>query len=152
VTRQTRFIIAIGLIVTAALFIGLLPGTPTVTAAPPPRPTLTPTPYSTPSKGSPFGSYIELRLPTDNINLWTVVQWQDAQGGWHDVENWRGILDEINQHKGDKLWWVYPRDYGKGPFRWQVYQSPGGALLATSHSFNLPGDASQRVIVEVTLK
>ena len=151
-TRQTRFIIVIGLIVAAALFIGLLPGTPSVTAAPPPRPTLTPTPYSTPSTGNPFGSYIELRLPTDNINLWTVVQWQDAQGGWHDVENWRGILDEINQHKGDKLWWVYPRDYGTGPFRWQVYQNPGGTLLATSYSFNLPGSDSQRVIVEVTLK
>jgi hypothetical protein len=151
-TRQTHFIIAIGLIIVVALLIGLLPGTPSVTAAPPPRATLTPTPYSMPSAGNPFGSYIELRLPTDNINLWTVVQWQDSLGGWHDVETWRGILDEINRHKGDKLWWVYPRDYGKGPFRWQVYQSPGGALLATSSSFNLPAAANQRVIVEVTLK
>jgi hypothetical protein len=151
-TRQTRFIIVVGLIVITVLFMSLLPGTPSVTAAPPPRATLTPTPSGAPLTGNPSGSYIELRLPTDNINLWTVVQWQDSQGGWHDVENWRGILDEINQHKGDKLWWVYPRDYGKGPFRWQVYQSPGGSLLATSRSFNLPGDASQRVIVEVTLK
>lgn len=152
-THPTRIIVVLGLIIMAALFIGWLPGTPTVTAAPPPpRPTLTPTPSRIPSTGSSFGSYIELRLPTDNINLWTVVQWQDSLGGWHDVESWRGILDEIKQHKGDKRWWVYPRDYGKGPFRWQVYQSPGGTVLATSPSFNLPGNARQRVIVEVTPK
>jgi hypothetical protein len=150
-TRQTRFIIAIGLLVTVALFSGVLFGTPSASAAPPPRPTLTPTPLAATFPGNPFGSYIELRLPTDNVNLWTAVQWQDSQGGWHDVENWRGILDEINQHKGDKLWWVYPRDYGKGPFRWQVYQSPGGKILATSRSFNLPGSANQRVIIELTL-
>jgi hypothetical protein len=150
-TRQIRFIIAIGLLVTAALFLGVLSDTPSASAAPPPRPTLTPTPLAATSPGNPIGSYIELRLPTDNINLWTVVQWQDSQGGWHDVENWRGILDDINQHQGEKVWWVYLRDYGKGLFRWQVSQNPGGKVLVTSHTFNLPGSANQHVIVEVTL-
>ncbi len=133
-----------------ALLMSLWSNTPAATAAPPPpRPTLTPTPYVVPAKIA--GSYIELRVPTDNIKLWTVVQWQDPQGRWHDVETWRGILDEINQHKGDKRWWVYPRDYGKGPLRWLVYDQPNGQLLVTSRSFNLPGGSNQRVIVEVTL-
>lgn len=114
---------------------------------PPPRPTLTPTPYASPS----VGTYIELRVPTDDLNLWTVVQWQDAQGRWHDVETWRGTLDEIHDHKGDKTWWVLPGEYGQGPCRWLVYDRAGGKLLATSHSFYLPG-AHQRVIVEVVLK
>jgi hypothetical protein len=130
---------------------GLWTSTPTATAAPPPpRPTLTPTPYVAP--GRSVGSYIELRVPTDNLNLWTVVQWQDVQGHWHDVDTWRGSLDEINNHKGDKLWWVYARDYGTGPFRWVIYDQPDGQLLATSRSFNLPAATNQHEIVEVTLK
>jgi hypothetical protein len=138
-----------GLLCAVTLIAGLWTSTPTATAAPPPpRPTLTPTPYAARS----VGSYIELRVPTDNINLWTVVQWQDTQGNWHDVETWRGILDEINNYKGDKRWWLYPRDYGTGPFRWAIYDQPNGHLLATSRSFNLPAAANQHEIVEVTLK
>jgi hypothetical protein len=138
-----------GLLCAVTMIAGLWTSTPTATAAPPPpRPTLTPTPIAARSTGS----YIELRVPTDNINLWTVVQWQDAQGNWHDVETWRGILDEINNHKGDKLWWVYPRDYGKGPFRWAIFDRPDGQLLAVSRSFNLPAAANQHEIVEVTLR
>jgi hypothetical protein len=149
-TLQKFIFTLFGLICAVALLAGLGPNTPTATAAPPPRPTLTPTPYVAPAKIA--GSYIELRVPTDNIKLWTVVQWQDPQGNWHDVETWRGILDEINQHKGDKRWWVYPRDYGTGPFRWLVYDQPNGQVLVTSRSFNLPGGPNQHVIVEVTLK
>jgi len=140
-----------GLMCAVTLLAGLWTSTPTATAAPPPpRPTLTPTPYAMPSRSA--GSYIELRVPADNIALWTVVQWRDLQGNWHDVETWRGILDEINNHKGDKLWWVYPRDYGKGPFRWVIYDRPDGQVLAASRSFNLPAAANLHEIVEVTLK
>ncbi|CAG0930328.1 hypothetical protein TFLX_01660 [Thermoflexales bacterium] len=150
-TLRKNFFSLLGL-ACAALLIGLGMSTPTATAAPPPpRPTLTPTPILI-VPGQSVGSYIELRVPTDNLKLWTVVQWQDPQGRWHDVETWRGVLDEINQHKGDKLWWVYPRDYGKGPFRWVIYDQPNGQMLAASRSFNLPGASNQHVIVEVTLK
>ncbi len=150
-TLRKFIFIALTLSCVAALLASLWSSTPTAQAAPPPpRPTLTPTPNIV--RGQSTGSYIELRVPTDNINLWTVVQWQDPQGAWHDVETWRGILDEINQHKGDKLWWVYPRDFGTGPFRWLVYDRPNGQVLAASRSFNLPGASNQHVIVEVTLK
>lgn len=111
----------------------------------PPRPTLTPAPH-----GSP-GARIELRLPTDNLNLWTVVQWQDRAGNWHEVEGWRGVLDSLNNHTGDKTWWVLSYSYGAGPMRWLVYDRAGGQLLATSQSFSLP-EANQHVIVEVKLK
>lgn len=138
---------AAGLVLLVIVFSALFAGTPAATAAPPPRPTLTPTPsYSY----SPHYSYLELRVPTDNKHLWTEVQWQDSTGGWHTVDGWQGILDNIHEHIGIKQWQVYPRDYGEYPFRWLVYQSLGGKLLVTSHTFRLPG-ANQRVIVEVTL-
>ena len=134
-----------GIIVVGLMLIGNWQ--PTVQAGTlPPRATLTPPPA--PSSES---AYIELRLPTDNINLWTVVQWQDKGGNWHDVESWRGRLDDINDHKGHKIWWVLPGEYGVGPIRWLVYDRAGGQLLAPSHSFYLPG-AHQHVIVEVALK
>lgn len=113
---------------------------------PPPRATLTPTPAP-----ASAGTYIELRLPTDNLYLWTVVQWQDTVGGWHDVDGWRGPLDTINDHKGDKIWWVLPYSYGDGPCRWLVYERAGGRLLATSQPFYLPV-ANQHVIVEVVIR
>ncbi len=144
-TLKHRAIVWIGLIVMGALLTSLWQPTAQAGVLPPPRPTLTPTPQSS------TGSYIELRVPTDNINLWTVVQWQDGEGNWHDVESWRGILDEIHEHKGDKIWWVLPGEYGDGPCRWQVYDRAGGKLLATSHAFYLP-TANRHVIAEVVLK
>ncbi len=150
-TLRKLIFLSLTLFCAVILLAGLCSSTPTAKAAPPPsRPTLTPTPNVV--SGQSTGSYIELHVPTDNISLWTVVQWQDLQGAWHDVETWRGSLDEINNHKGDKLWWVYPRDFGKGPFRWVAYDRPGGQVLAISQSFNLPRASNQRVIVEVTLK
>jgi hypothetical protein len=90
---------------------------------------------------------IELTVESAPAGLWTVVQWQDALGGWHDVEGWRGTLDE-----GDKkTWWVDKADYAKGPFRWVVYQGQGGDLLGTSESFYLPSGHGQIVTVEVSL-
>jgi hypothetical protein len=142
-------IVMIGLLLLGSQLPAAQAGTPppraTLTPSPMPLPTLTPTPVSS------TGTYIELRLPTDNINLWTVVQWQDGVGNWHDVEGWRGTLDFINDHKGDKVWWVLPYSYGDGPCRWLVYDHPDGNILATSHSFYLPG-ADRHVVVEVVLR
>ena len=136
-----------GSVMIGLLLIGSWQPTAQAGTLPPPRATLTPTPQVDDSAGA----YIELRLPTDNINLWTVVQWQDGVGNWHDVESWRGVLDSLNEHKGDKIWWVLPYSYGDGPCRWLVYDRAGGQLLATSHAFYLPG-ANRRVIIEVTLR
>jgi hypothetical protein len=69
-------------------------------------------------------------------------------GGWHDIEGWQGTLDEGDQKK----WWLAPNLFGKGPFRWLVYQSTErDELLATSESFYLPDFAGKKVWVEVSL-
>lgn len=88
--------------------------------------------------------------------LWTVVQWQDEWGYWHDVEEWQGTLDKVKADEngevvGEKGWWVAEADLGKGPFRWLVYRSEGSTLLATSESFNLPASRHEVVKVEVSL-
>jgi len=96
---------------------------------------------------SPDGSYFELYVRPSQPGLWTIVQWQDSAGGWHDIEGWQGTLNE--GHK--KGWWVAPAIFGEGPFRWTVYQSKGGQLLATSDSFYLPASAGKKVRVGMSL-
>ena len=49
------------------------------------------------------------------------------------------------------MWWLAPDLFGKGPFRWLVYQGEGGKLLATSDSFYLPDAAREKLWVEVSL-
>jgi len=111
----------------------------------PPRPEIPPTTAPpVPSKGA----YIELAIQGATVemrSLWTAVQWQDGLGEWHTVEGWQGTPEE----DGTKRWWVAPKDFGTGPFRWLVYQ--GGELLALSVSFHLPGSAGETVRVGVTL-
>lgn len=90
-------------------------------------------------------------------DLWTVVQWQDPIGTWHDVEGWRGTLDEVKSNgdgavTGYKTWWVGGEHMGEGPFHWLVYWSEGGRLLATSESFDLPGVNKATLVVEVPLE
>ena len=117
----------------------------------PPRPsavptvTVTPLPVYVPPM---VGGSIMLRVPSAPAGLWTVVQWQDGLGGWHDVEGWQGTLVD-----GWQIWWVARRDFGTGPFRWVVYQdSTKGALLAVSQSFNLPTSDGNLVWVTASLK
>lgn len=92
-------------------------------------------------------SPIELHVQSAGAGLWTVVQWQDRNGDWHDVEAWQGALDV-----GGKIrWWVSAKDFNTGPFRWVVFDEAGKQPLAVSSSFNLPG-ASETVQVEVSLE
>jgi hypothetical protein len=89
-----------------------------------------------------------LHVRPAQAGLWTIVQWQDSAGDWHDIEGWSGTLDEGSK----RVWWVAPAAFGTGPFRWTVYQSPGGdKLLATSDSFYLPDAAGNKVRVAMTL-
>ena len=127
----------------ALLMVASLP-TLTVYAGLPPRPTLEP-----PVVPSSAGGFIELHVTGRSVpvGLWTVVQWQDRSGNWHTVEGWQGTTYEDNH----VLWWVSHADLGKGPFRWVVYQSPGGVWLGNSQSFNLPGNDGATVKVEVVL-
>jgi hypothetical protein len=107
---------------------------------PPPRPTLAPTaPAAPPAVGA-----IRLEAAGAPATAWTVVQWQDALGGWHDVQGWQGDLDEGQE----KVWWVLEKDFGTGPFRWVVMARKGGAAWKTSEAFTLP-DGSQWVVVEL---
>jgi hypothetical protein len=95
----------------------------------------------------PPGSAITLYAYPIQSDAWTVVQWQDAQGDWHDVEGWQGPLGQ----EGHVVWWVTPEIWGEGPFRWAIYQRQDGQLLATSDSFNLPGSADEAVKIVMPL-
>ena len=112
------------------------PNTPTPTALPPSAP------KETPDEDWLTGAYIRLQAATpDGAPLWCVVQWQDDAGNWRDVEGWRGYTED-----GGKRWWVAPKDFGRGPFRWAVYGG-GGAVLGTSDVFSLPAAAGQETVV-----
>jgi hypothetical protein len=118
----------------------------------PPRPSPSPTPIVEPAASAP-GALIKLNAqPVTQPALWTVVQWQDRLGGWHDVEGWRGTLDEVSNGVGKKIWWVARANFDTGPFRWVIYQSPGGKLLAASGSFQLPRYENTMGVIEVSLK
>jgi hypothetical protein len=109
------------------------------------------------------GAHIELHVtfPStwawDRVNwqeLWTVVQWQDEKGVWHDVEGWQGAPDSLivkdKVITGKKTWWVAKKDLGTGPFRWRVYHSKGSWPLATSAVFDLPATIGQKVVVKIS--
>ncbi len=109
----------------------------------PPRP-------STPTAAPAPGGTIQLQARQPQPGAWTVVEWQDALGSWHAVTGWQGSFDWISSGIGFKTWWVALEDLGKGPFRWRVYWSGSGKILATSAPFNLPAASRVMVTVEVT--
>ena len=138
-----------------AIFIGLMtmllpvksaqalpprPNTPTPTALP------LPTPKETRAEDWLTGAYIRLQTGAmdGGAPLWCVVQWQDNAGNWRDVEGWRGYTQN-----GEKRWWVAPKDFGKGTFRWAVYaEEKETVLLGVSAPFSLPAAAGQEMIVK----
>ncbi len=157
----------------ALLLIAWLPAM--VQAAPaalPPRPSPTPTnepvvtPPATPPTGVPTSqpahrapaasALIRLQAYFDPARipwqtLWTVVQWQDGQGEWHNVDGWQGTFDEVTGNEGQKVWWVAKAHLGTGPFRWMIYNSNTGKIFAVSNHFYLPAALDQAVIVQVQL-
>lgn len=147
---------SIGPIILAAVLVCVLAllGQPlSVQAGPtlPPRDPPTPTPSPDKDRGGkdkPVGAYIELQTQIASTGAWSVVQWQDNAGGWHDVEGWRGPLADGNNRR----WWVAAKDFGKGPFRWVVTQGLGGQELGASAPFKLPSGANETLQVVVSLK
>jgi len=149
-----------GLRVQAATARNAIPLSPQTTPRPSPFPTETPTPSPTPTSLptttpvptqpplEPPGAYIRLHVTAPPRDLWTIVQWQDALGGWHDVEGWQGTLDAAEL----KTWWVAEKDFGTGPFRWALYGGRGSPFLATSEAFDLPDAPKRVVMVEVTIQ
>jgi hypothetical protein len=87
---------------------------------------------------------ITLIAPGAPQGAWSSVQWQDRAGTWHNVEGWQAALDRSSSSsQGFKQWGVFPKDYGRGPFRWVVSTSQGGSVWSTSPSFFLPdGDGT----------
>lgn len=155
--QQQYFKIRITILLAAILALSLvsmmfgLAWPPTVEAGatlPPREPSATPAPkHKHKHKDAPAGAYIELQLQPAQTGLWTVVQWQDSAGGWHNVDGWQGPPEGSGRQ-----WWVEAKDFGKGPFRWAVTRGPGGALVGVSAPFNLPAGAGQRVMVTVTVQ
>lgn len=119
------------------------------------------TPETQPTPVPVTGALIELRVifpdtwPWGELHwqdLWTAVQWQDADGAWHTVAGWQGTLEDITlgeQVVGWKRWWVDKKNLGAGPFRWVLYRDYGGPALATSEPFDLPATLGTVVMVEV---
>ena len=122
-----------------ALFAAFSPARPVLALPPRPEPPPTPNPVS--------GGGIELRVWSAQARSWdtveTVVQWQDGLGGWHDIEGWRGKLDQLFADGGRKTWFVSAELFGKGPFRWVVYEDD--KTLATSDPFTMPSANGQTV-------
>ena len=130
----------------------------------PPRPTVQQPEVQEVAK-SEVCTAIELRTrfsqdwPWDEVHWqlpWTVVQWQDEWGTWHTVEGWQGqldgiVIDEDGTVVGNKVWWVYEGDGGKGPFRWVVALGEGGPQLVVSDLFHLPTGELRIVWVDLSL-
>jgi len=145
--HQTIFWFALALALISVLLLAWPPLLTPVGADLPPRATPTPRPPDD-DDDKPVGAHIVLQVPSALAGIWTIVQWQDSAGDWHDIEGWQGTLDKGHQ----KMWWLAPDLFGKGPFRWLVYQSTrGDKLLATSDSFYLPDAEGKKLRVEVSL-
>lgn len=130
------------LLISIVLVPFLLIGSATIATALPPRPTAVPTRQPSTLRGG----FIELRIEGQLVEgIWTLVQWQDAQGDWHDVTGWQGTLDEGNV----KTWWVGEEDLGAGPFRWMAVVDT--AVIGTSEAFFLPVQPGEKVIVTIPL-
>lgn len=126
-----------GILVCGAVLVASLVWTQVVLALPP-RPDSRP--------ASIKGASIELHVEGLGPDMWAVVQWQDGLGGWHDVDGWRGELEEQRV-----TWWVSPEHFGDGPFHWVVYRGTDGEVLTTSESFDLPGGHGHLVRVAVLI-
>jgi hypothetical protein len=136
------------------LAVAALPAHTQAALAGPPRPK--PAHAST-----PVGATIALSLRFDPLwpqasipwqDLWTVVQWQDRGGNWHDVEGWQGTPDGIVDGEGRKVWWLSWELFGQGPFRWAIYAARGGEALANSEPFYLAAAPCQLLRIEVWLE
>lgn len=86
---------------------------------------------------APEGAHIVLGLPKDGqlVGKRAVVQWLGKDGRWYDVDGWQSGLTEQDTHI---VWWVAPRDFGTGPFRWAVFAAGTNTPVWVSAAFQLP--------------
>ena len=145
-SRKQRFPIKYILLLVASLVVLSIFLPASVHAELPPRPTRTPVASpkdSTPEP--PLAGTLMLSTEPNLDNLMSVVQWQDSDGAWHDVNGWRGLV-----MGGKTVWWVEERNWGEEPYRWVVYRNTSSTAIATSQPFKLPG-SGETLIVEVDL-
>lgn len=151
---KNRFSIHLFVVIMVIFIFQLLPPSATQLKAddifptpvdPTPLPTRTPPPIVQPITRAKMATII-LNVRIDEKNLWSVVQWQDQQGNWIDVEGWRGQLSNKKT-----IWWVEQKDWGAGPFRWVVYTKSSQEPLGTSEIFNLPNQFGQILTIYVSV-
>jgi hypothetical protein len=114
----------------------LLAAAPTrIDPTPLPPPASPPVRTPRPPQARPPVATLLLTVPVTDTALFSVVQWQDAQGDWNDIEGWRGTVVG-----GKTIWWVEEKDWGKGPYRWVIYrdETTPSQILAASELFMLP--------------
>ncbi len=131
---------------------------PTWTRSVPPTFTPTPSaPLSTPTARPPDSTReiwlrVELAPWCDGRSLWTVMQWQDGLGQWHDIPGWQGPLDIVTGDIGRKVW-VFPATMsGSGPFRWRVCPRPPDGInqwCVVSDAFELPYGAREYINLQL---
>jgi hypothetical protein len=129
----------------------VLPVLAGATALPlPPRPTEEPPVVVVIEKEpSPTRITLSLDLTSEAVGkgvdpraLWTVVQWQDALGDWHDVEGWVGPLDTIDATRGEKSWGLCAGILGRAPPLAGVYEAGWHAGCGTE-TFALPASSGK---------
>ncbi len=90
-------------------------------------------------------AHIRVHIATPEARgLWSVVQWQDGEEVWHDVEGWRGPLVD-----GEIAWWLSAPLFGAGPFRWVVTHAPDGPAAGVSRPFHLPEQDGAGLTIEM---
>ena len=155
---MSKQIYLIVVLVTAAVLLAVS-AIPTMAAVPsdlPPRPTMTPLPVpGSSSTGATIALNAEFAADWSTSgrhwqDLWTAVEWQDEYGQWRDVAGWQGTLDQVADGVGDKSWWLDGSLFGKGPFRWVVYNEYG-YRLTISDRFYLPSAPWQVLVVPVQI-
>jgi len=148
-SKQVTFVVSLvfGLFVIGLLAGALLPA-PVAEAGLPDRatPTPRPRPSSHAQDDQPRGAWLELQVANVPAGAWAGVEWQTSAGDWQAVDGWQGALPESSR------WWVAPKDFGSGPFRWVVSRGQGGPLLGASQPFRLPAAPDETLAVTVSVE
>lgn len=153
--KRLKISVTVGFCLTMGLLLAsLLPTAISAQTDPvlPPRPT----PDPATSTSMQMGATIILRASVDaehslDADDWAIVQWQDDNGGWNDIEGWQGNLTyNVSLKSWEVIWWVERANFGEESFRWVVYSDDTQAdLEMTSEMFDLPQDHTQGVVVSL---
>lgn len=134
------------LLIGTGLALFLLLATSLMQPAAPARAELPPRPTAVPTNAPTNGAQIKLVVAEAVGNEWTAVQWQNPDTGtWITVDGWQGTVEA----DGTQIWWVGSEQFGRGPFRWLVFDEEAGTLLETSETFTMPTQNLEIVTVAV---